>query len=116
PAAADDLPDGLRPSAPDTAQGQDLPPWLRDESGQPLPSAGIAGDTKLPAWLRGVSTDAPPVVTASEPPSPVPENFEWRDQAAQAEARSTPNESEFFGSTELPAWLRPTEPEQPKEI
>ena len=116
PASSDDLPDWLRPNAPNAAPGQDLPPWLRDESGQPLPSAGIAGDTKLPAWLRGVSTDAPPVVPASEPPSPVPENFEWLDQAAQAEARSTPNESEFFGSTELPAWLRPTEPEQPKEI
>ncbi|HJZ48222.1 MAG TPA: hypothetical protein VKE41_13680, partial [Roseiflexaceae bacterium] len=25
-------------------------------------------------------------------------------------------ESEFFGGTELPAWLRPPEPEQPKEI
>ena len=76
----------------------------------------MAGDTKLPAWLRGVSTDAPPVAPANEPPSPAPANFEWLDQAAQAEARRAPNESEFFGSTELPAWLRPPEPEQPKEI
>jgi hypothetical protein len=119
PAPADDLPDWLRPSAPsaapDTAQGQDLPPWLRDESGQPLPSAGGAGDTKLPAWLRGASTEGPPVAPTNESPA-VPANFEWLDQAAQLESRRAPTESEFFGSTELPAWLRPPEPEQPKEI
>ncbi len=117
PAPADDLPDWLRPSAPSpapkTAPGQDLPPWLRDESGQPLPTAGIAGESKLPAWLRGVSTDTPPAAPATEPP---PANFEWLDQAAQVESRRAPTESEFFGSTELPAWLRPPEPEQPKEI
>jgi hypothetical protein len=119
PAPADDLPDWLRPSAPsaapDTAQGQDLPPWLRDESGQPLPTAGVAGDTKLPAWLRGASAEGPPAAPTNEPPA-VPVNFEWLDQAAQAESRRAPTESEFFGSTELPAWLRPPEPEQPKEI
>ena len=76
----------------------------------------MAGDTKLPAWLRGVSTDAPPAAPANEPPPPAPANFEWLDQAAQAEAQRAPTESEFFGSTELPAWLRPPEPEQPKEI
>jgi len=126
-APADDLPDWLRPSAPspsigagqnatlDKAQGPDLPPWLRDEAGQPLPSAGGAGDAKLPAWLRGVSTDAPPAAPASELPA-APANFEWLDQATQAEARRAPNESEFFGSTELPAWLRPPEAEPPKEI
>src|SRR4029453_11560293 len=43
-------------------------------------------------------------------------NFEWLDQAAQADSRRASTESEFFGSTELPAWLRPPEPEQPKEI
>jgi len=119
PPPTDDLPDWLRPSAPstapDTAAGQDLPPWLRDESGQPLPSAGGVGDSKLPAWLRGAATERPPSTPTTEPP-PAPANFEWLDQAAQADARRTPNESEFFGSTELPAWLRPAEPEQPKEI
>jgi hypothetical protein len=110
---ADDLPEWLRPSAPDAAQSQDLPPWLRDESGQPLPSAGVAGDTKLPAWLRGASTEGPPAAPTN---APAPASFEWLDQAAQVESRRAPTESEFFGSTELPAWLRPPEPEQPKEI
>jgi hypothetical protein len=115
--AADDLPDWLRPNtpspAPETAAGQDLPPWLRDEAGQPLPSAGAAGDSKLPAWLRGAAIEGPPVAPANEP---APTNFDWLDQAAQVDSRRAPNESEFFGSTELPAWLRPPEPEQPKEI
>jgi hypothetical protein len=115
PSQADDLPDWLRPSAPTTAAGQDLPPWLRDESGQPLPSAGSAGDSKLPAWLRGAATEGPPVAPTNEPEA-APANFDWLDQAAQADSRRAPNESEFFGSTELPAWLRPPEPEQPKEI
>jgi hypothetical protein len=119
PAPADDLPDWLRPSvpsaAPDTAAGQDLPPWLRDESGQPLPTAGSAGDSKLPAWLRGAATEGAPATPTNEPPA-APANFDWLDQAAQADSRRAPNESEFFGSTELPAWLRPPEPEQPKEI
>jgi len=119
PAPADDLPDWLRPSvpsaAPDTAAGQDLPPWLRDESGQPLPTAGSAGDSKLPAWLRGAATEGAPATPTNEPPA-APTNFDWLDQAAQADSRRAPNESEFFGSTELPAWLRPPEPEQPKEI
>jgi hypothetical protein len=128
PPPADDLPDWLRPSAPSPAigsgqpaapsapAGQDLPPWLRDESGQPLPTAGMAGDTKLPAWLRGVPTDLPPAAPAHEPPSPAPTSFDWLDQAAEAESRRGSSENEFFGSTELPAWLRPPEPEQPKEI
>ncbi|MEO7912728.1 MAG: hypothetical protein ABIV47_24010 [Roseiflexaceae bacterium] len=119
PPPADDLPDWLRPStpsaAPDAAAGQDLPPWLRDESGQPLPSAGSPGDNKLPAWLRGAAMEGPPAAPTNEQP-PAPANFEWLDQAAQADSRRTANESEFFGSTELPAWLRPPEPEQPKEI
>jgi hypothetical protein len=89
---------------------------LRDESGQPLPTAGLAGDTKLPAWLRGVSIDTPPAAPANEPAPPAQTNFDWLDQAEQAEAKRAPSESEFFGSTELPAWLRPPEPEQPKEI
>jgi len=121
PGPADDLPDWLRPSSPpatpDAGPGQDLPPWLRDEAGQPLPTAGIAGDTNLPAWLRGVSGDPPaaPAPARESPPAPAPANFEWLDQAAQNEARRPSAESEFFGGTELPAWLRPTEPEQPKE-
>ena len=49
-------------------------------------------------------------------PEPASTNFDWLDQAAQVDSRRAPNESEFFGSTELPAWLRPPEPEQPKEI
>jgi hypothetical protein len=119
PTQADDLPDWLRPSAPsaapNTAAGQDLPPWLRDESGQPLPSAGSPGDSKLPAWLRGAAAEEPPIAPTREQET-APTNFDWLDQAAQADSRRAPNESEFFGSTELPAWLRPPEPEQPKEI
>jgi hypothetical protein len=114
---ADDLPDWLRPSAPaaapDTGPGQDLPPWLRDEAGQPLPTAGTAGDTNLPAWLRGAPIEATPAAPQAEPP---PANFDWLDQAAEAEERRPTTESEFFGGTELPAWLRPPEPEHPKEI
>jgi hypothetical protein len=121
PGQADDLPDWLRPSAPPSAPesgpGQDLPPWLRDDSGQPLPTAGITGDTNLPAWLRGVSGDPPaaPAPAREPPPTPAAANFEWLDQAAQSEARRPSAESEFFGGTELPAWLRPPEQEQPKE-
>jgi hypothetical protein len=113
---ANDLPDWLRPStSPGAASGQDLPPWLRDESGQPLPTAGSPGDTKLPAWLRGASTEMPPAAPPSQPPDE-PANFDWLDQAAQADSQRAGSESEFFGSTELPAWLRPPEQEQPKEI
>jgi hypothetical protein len=118
-APADELPDWLRPSAapatPDSGTGQDLPPWLRDEAGQPLPTAGIAGDTNLPAWLRGVAAEQPAApAPAAEPPTPA--NFDWLEQAAETETRRPATESEFFGGTELPAWLRPPEPEQPKEI
>jgi hypothetical protein len=115
---ADDLPDWLRPSAPplasDSGPGQDLPPWLRDEAGQPLPTAGVSGDTNLPAWLRGVAAEPPAAPSpAKEPPAPA--NFDWLDQATESETRRPATESEFFGGTELPAWLRPPEPEQPKE-
>jgi hypothetical protein len=119
PPPAEDLPDWLRPSppgaGPDTSQGQDLPPWLRDEAGQPLPTASSTGDTNLPAWLRGASAEPPPAAPAAEPPA-APASFEWLDEAAQSETRRASAESEFFGGTELPAWLRPPEPEPPKEI
>jgi hypothetical protein len=122
PSVGADLPDWLRPAdtpadTPDTGSGQDLPPWLRDEAGQPLPTAGVAGDTNLPAWLRGAPIE-PPLATPAAPVAQAPSpGLDWLEEETQPGTQpASAAESEFFGSTELPAWLRPPEPEQPKEV
>jgi len=128
PSEADKLPQWLRPTgapqAPTTAAGQDIPPWLRDEAGQPLPTAGTPGDTNLPAWLRGATIDRAPAAEISHPPAAsAPQsgstNFDWfADEAAPALPQPSANNTtnELIGGIELPAWLRPPEPEQPKEL
>jgi len=70
----------------------------------------------LPAWLRGTPIEAARAAPASPTEPPAPANFDWLNQADEVEARRATPESEFFGGTELPAWLRPPESEQPKEI
>lgn len=122
------LPEWLRPAgapeAPTSGAAQDIPPWLRDEAGQPLPTAGTPGDTNLPAWLRGVTIDrAPPAESSHPPAAPAPQsqstNFDWfADESAPALRQPSANNAnnELVGGIELPAWLRPPEPEQPKEL
>jgi hypothetical protein len=117
------LPDWLRPAAPAAPASQDIPPWLRDESGQPLPSAGAPGDTNLPAWLRGATLDQAPAAAAPQPRQPQPaapastSGFDWfADEETPSAASAAASAGGDAGGIELPAWLRPPEPEQPKEI
>jgi hypothetical protein len=124
----DNLPDWLRPAgappAPTPSAAQDIPPWLRDEAGEPLPTAGTPGDTNLPAWLRGATIDRAPAGEASQPPAaPASQSgsttFDWfADETAPALPQASTNNAnnELVGGIELPAWLRPPEPEQPKEL
>jgi hypothetical protein len=107
-----------------------LPPWLRDETGQPLPTAGAPGDANLPAWLRGADdTTARPEAPAAlpdrrraepgtPPAQPAPVNLDWfgEDQEPGVTSRPPAGESEFFGGAELPAWLRKVEVEPGPEI
>jgi hypothetical protein len=128
PPEQDRLPEWLRPAgapqAPTPSATQDIPPWLRDEAGQPLPTAGTLGDTNLPAWLRGATIDRAPAAETSHPPAaPAPQSgstdFDWfADEAAPAlpQPSATDATNELVGGIELPAWLRPPEPEQPKEL
>jgi hypothetical protein len=137
---ADQLPDWLRTSQPTSpfasapapterggppAAGSDeeLPPWLRDDAGQPLPTAGAPGDVHLPEWLRGAVTEpTPPSISEqrrdrppAEPTSPA--QFDWFGEAEPAETQGrSAGESEFFGGAELPAWLRKAESEPAAEI
>jgi hypothetical protein len=142
PAAA--LPDWLQasppsqppapPPAPSAASpADDLPPWLRDDAGQPLPTAGAPGDANLPEWLRGESSAgpaapsdaAPPAVpdwlNAETPPASAPSappNLDWFDESpgTGVAGRAPAGESEFFGGAELPAWLRKADAEPASEI
>jgi len=128
PPEQDRLPDWLGPAgaapAPASDAAQDIPPWLRDETGQPLPTAGVHGDTNLPAWLRGATIDRAPAAETSHPPvaprsQPGSANFDWfADETAPALPQASANNAnnELVGGIELPAWLRPPEPEQPKEL
>ncbi|GAB4205590.1 MAG: hypothetical protein OHK0022_31830 [Roseiflexaceae bacterium] len=107
------------PSAtPAAGPGEDLPPWLRDESGAPLPTAGAPGDAGLPTWLRGATLEgATPAQPAQPPQQPTAPNLNWFDDTpAASSAQGAPaSESEFLGATDLPAWLRATtqQPEAP---
>ena len=111
PPAADDLPAWLQapappvPLAPQPA-ADELPPWLRDDAGAPLPMAAAPGDANLPSWLHGVSTDLPAATT------PIAQTS---DNAPIQEAASAAATNDLVGGVELPAWLRPTESEPPKE-
>lgn len=97
----------------------DLPPWLRDESGARLPTADAPGEQNLPPWLKGSTTDTasaevpaatPELAPELQPVSPVDD---WFDQPLASNTVETAelveSESEFFGGTDLPAWLRPKE-------
>ena len=125
--AADEAP--TMPSASDA----ELPPWLRDEAGQPLPMAGAPGDSNLPAWLRGATAE-PPADQVAPAPEPIPEwlrqapaappaaqvpaDRDWFTEADQPGPHepAPAGESEFFGGAELPAWLRVPEAEPAPEI
>lgn len=147
PAAGDDLPEWLRasepaapaaaapawpqPSAPPASTaapvgGANLPPWLRDEAGKPLPSADAPGETSLPEWLRGapIEPTAAPAEARGTPPAerprdqgraaPVTTRLDWfgDDTPSQPQGPAPAGgEGGFFGGAELPAWLRPPEPE-----
>ncbi|MFP4440015.1 MAG: hypothetical protein ACLFVO_22490 [Chloroflexaceae bacterium] len=125
----------------DTTDSSDLPPWMTDESNDPL--ADQTGG--LPSWLQGADTEleepALPPRSSAPPPPPAPSGAEPVDDAlpswlqdegseedvpdwlreepvAQAPApaavqpRGTADEgSSFLGGADLPEWLRPTEPE-----
>ena len=114
-ATNEDVPTWLRaePAEADQ-QSRDLPPWLRDESGTPLPTAGTPGDAHLPAWLRDTPMDVPPPAEV-EPAAPVQGTSDastwFNDIGAEPieEPAVDEPESEFFGGAELPTWLRPTE-------
>jgi hypothetical protein len=145
PARAEDLPDWLQAAPPAKPMGiepareaepaAELPPWLRDEAGQPLPTAGAPGDTNLPEWLRGGAPIEPSTPALAEPvpgtssdwlsseppaaPAPsAPTNFDWFEEEAPADiaGRAPGGENEFFGGAELPAWLRKAETEPTAEI
>ena len=86
----------------------DLPPWLRDDAGQPLPMASPSGDSKLPTWLHGASDDVAPAAPAEET---VPTST-WLNEAP---AVPTAPADSLVGGVELPPWLRPPEAEPIKE-
>jgi hypothetical protein len=116
------------PAAPALEGGDNLPPWLRDEQGAPLPAAGAPGDTNLPTWLRGIDhSSQPPAPEAPRetPPAPAPLSLDWFDEDDQvsaaepaappaASAASGAASSELLGGADLPAWLR-RETEAPRE-
>jgi hypothetical protein len=120
------------PPPPAAGPADDLPPWLRDDAGQPLPTAGAPGDANLPEWLRGETPSgpgahadsAPPVAPdwlGVEPPAAAPsapQSLDWfgEDQGAGSAGRAPASESEFFGGAELPAWLRKADAEPASEI
>jgi hypothetical protein len=92
---------------PPVTSGTDLPPWLRDERGQPLPTAVPPGEAGLPEWLRGApavarSPDPPHVPTAVAASEPTRPGVEWFDN----EPPPVVPDSGLLGGTELPAWLR----------
>lgn len=123
PAPAITVPLPALPDAPTAAPvlgaGEDVPPWLRDESGAPLPTAGAPGDASLPAWLRGATLEegarareAPPAAAPAAP------NLNWFEEPTTAQAGdqgSAGTESNFLGAADLPAWLRESTQQRPAE-
>ncbi len=89
PDSPDDTPAWMRPDP--LAEGNDLPPWMRDEPDSP-PMPDSSGD--LPAWMRG-DQQATPALPAATAPSDSGE----------------PTDSGIVAGVDLPHWLR--EPEQP---
>lgn len=141
--AGADMPDWLQPSqasvpeqpAPVTGavpgpRANDLPPWLQDDGGQRLSLAGESSDANLPEWLRDTSAESfssssvvpktPEVARPSDGTmagSSKPVDMNWfGDADGSSEQTPTAGEDEFFGSTELPAWLRPSEPEATPQL
>ena len=126
--AAADLPDWLKLPG-DAAPAGDLPPWLRDEAGAPVPTGGAPGDAGLPEWLRGASVvpesvtpaqEAPAAPAEPAPAAPAPEVLgaaaAFATAPAGAGAPPPPadtreTKSAFLGESDLPEWLRRTEPE-----
>ena len=127
-------PEALDSSAPPGAS--DLPPWMIDDADSPMTSATTAGDSGLPEWLRGadkdpevpaaptpppindvpVAEDVPPwlatdVADADAPPWLQPESSTAEPPAIAERAAQPPSSesSDFFGSTDLPDWLRQSE-------
>lgn len=98
PTASSDLPDWLQSEA----TGETIPPWLQDESGSPLPTAGAPGDANLPDWLRGA--EMTPVAGQQDATT------------RPAESRPAASSGDLLGGMELPKWLRvepETKPETP---
>jgi hypothetical protein len=102
---------------PAVPAADDLPPWLRDEAGKPLPTAKTGSDANLPEWLRGVDstqTYEPPTKTPVQQAQPTSPNSigDWFDEPAAPSASSSDSDGgDFFGSAELPAWLRKADAE-----
>lgn len=114
PATAATVPLASLPEAqaapPAAGPGEDVPPWLRDESGAPLPTAGAPGDAGLPTWLRGATLEegAPARQAPPEAPPAAP-NLNWFDEPTAPLAGDQSHggtESDFIGAADLPAWLR----------
>lgn len=123
PPASGAAPNGQQPATAPAglppADAGDLPPWLRDESGQPLPTAGALGETNLPEWLRGAPTEPslPDDSPRLPPAAPGPMNLDWfGEEEAARPAERAPGGNEFFGSADLPAWLRVPESEPSPEM
>ncbi len=132
-----DVPSWLRgePEVLDSPGASDLPPWMIDDTDSPMAPATTAGDSGLPAWLRGadkdpesavpttppvndvpVAEDVPPwlvtdVVDPDAPPWLQPESSTAEPPAtAERAAQPLSNESsDFFWGTDLPDWLRQSE-------
>ncbi|MCG8349268.1 MAG: hypothetical protein MI924_15985, partial [Chloroflexales bacterium] len=138
--ASPGLPASLEPSAmpswletPSSESEQapaspDLPPWLASErEGSGLPRTA-ANDESLPLWLRGADREAivpeqsstgfsgekDVAAPSSSPPPEEAKPSRWASSAeppAPRTKRDDEDSGDFFGSADLPDWLRLPEPE-----
>jgi hypothetical protein len=90
------------------ATGDALPPWLRDDEGEPLPTGMAPGDAGLPAWLRG--SDESLAIPADNSPS----QPEITSRSTQSTSSTSTSDSDLLGGADLPAWLR-RDTEKPRD-
>lgn len=96
-------------SVPALPDGDDLPPWLRDDNDEPLPIGKGQGDPSLPQWLQGVTVDESPEAP-TKPPQDYPSaaSFSFFDDLAPdtPETPAAKDDPPFLSGADLPQWLR----------
>ena len=96
-----------QPFQPDQADvGDDIPPWLRDDSPAQTAPAPAEVDDAVPDWLRDLEQPTAPAPATQAADSP-----DWLQEPEQSTQPFQPDQADV--GDDIPPWLRDDSPAQP---